>query len=253
MKKICLSIIFICLLFLCSCNTHEAAASSYAKAYLGLEVFLADAEAVQVEYQEVWYYEPWVKVYYIEEEKWGLYSLEQNAELVEKLALSQLILTEDEHIVYIKTYDYQVCDYVEEYICSIVNNEVNIYCIVVDREGNFWGSMKKENIKYGLEILKNKIDEPTEGAFYFDAMTYMARYMIHDVNEDGYPDIYDRGNELYLWDNNEYRACSESERRTWLDASLRTNADIKEIEERNIYGTTYSNMIEDDDGAIMYL
>lgn len=69
-KTVLMLVMCICVLHLSGCATHEDStldgANSCAQILAGMRL---GSEIVVVDYREVWYFEPLVKVYYIEEEK----------------------------------------------------------------------------------------------------------------------------------------------------------------------------------------
>ena len=164
----------------------------------GIYSVLSQIEIIDVKYKEVWNFEPYSKTYYIEPENWGMYGLEDSTRIASITGLDHMTFADDEQVVFLQTFDYQVCDYIEEIIYTITtDNEVQEYIIIMDREGTFIGATREqeeyfyvlgENKEEELkEYILEEIEEIGNKFFYY---TYVPGYAISDLNEDGYIDLY---------------------------------------------------------------
>lgn len=224
----------------------------------GINSILSEPEIIDVKYNEVTYFEEYSKIYYIEPENWGDYGLQLSNKLMKKTQLQQLELEEDEQIVFIQTYDYQVCDYIEELVYTISQEDiVRMYVALIDREDGYMGastyqweerSLKDNNV----ERLKERISyNITESGFRNNPVTYVPRFYIKDLNGDGNVDMYHSYADTYLWDKGEYRACSQEEAAELLNAN-REKAMQSQMQ-LEAFKNECANIINKENGRITYL
>ncbi len=193
--------ILIVVVFLFGCQNNKDSQSdidSSENFTSGIYSILSQIEIIDVKYKEVWNFEPYSKTYYIESGNWGMYGLEDSTRIASITGLDHMTFADDEQVVFLQTFDYQVCDYIEEFIYTITaDNMVQEYIIIMDREGTFRGATKEqeeyfyvlgENKEEELkEYILEEIEEIGNKFFYY---TYVPGYVISDLNEDGYIDLY---------------------------------------------------------------
>lgn len=220
-KKAVLVLCFCCVFIFWGCQSYDAEAlyDENSKIIIGMDSILFKEEIVQMEYIEVWHFEPYSKKYCIEPDNWGNYGLEDIEEVAKETGLDQVVLEENEQVVFLQTYDFMVCDYIEVIFYTFTPDDIiKTHCILMDRDENVMGMTVREwdlitddgqtHTDRLKEIVTYLMDE---SVYIWDAITYAPGYKISDLNEDGYVDIYYSYSHMFLWDNGEYRLCSREE------------------------------------------
>ncbi len=252
-----LSILQIALLFGCQNHNMDSQSDidSSEKLTFGIDSILSEIEIIDVKYKEVIYFEDYSKIYYIEPENWGFYGLQHSNKIMEETHLQQLELEEDEQIVFIKTYDYQVCDYIEEIIYTISSKDiVRRYVALIDREGGYIGASAYESFSQGNNVdrLQERVEcEIDEQGFLGDPVSYVPRFYIKDLNEDGKVDMYHSYADMYLWDEGEYRLCSQEQAVELLNANEEKAMQPKM--QLEAFQSEHTNIINKENGRISYL
>ena len=130
--------------------------------------------------------------------------------------LDQVVLEENEQVVFLQTYDFMVCDYIEVIFYTFTPDDITkSHCVLLDRGGNVIGiaSYELDFVMTAGQTYTDSLKEIVtylmdESVYIWDAITYAPGYKISDLNEDGYVDIYYSYSHMFLWDNGEYRLCS---------------------------------------------
>ena len=258
-QYVILSGILIVVVFLFGCQNHntdsQADMGSSKELTSGIDSILSQIEIIDVKYKEVWHFEPYSKMYYIEPENWGFYGLQLSNKLMEETHLQQLELEEDEQIVFIKTYDYQVCDYIEEIIYTISSKDiVRRYVALIHREGGYIGASAYEIFSQdnNVDRLKERVEcEIDDRGFLGDPVSYVPRFYIKDLNEDGKVDMYHSYADMFLWDEGEYRLCSQEEAAELLNANREKAMQPKM--QLEAFKSEYASIINKENGRITYL
>lgn len=180
----------------------------------------ADAELIQINTQTASPFAPYYKIYYLKPADWGKSGLEQDESIIENTNINKIKLDEDAHVISLEIFDYDVCDYVEEYAYSIDDEDnVKTYCIISDRQGNCMGVVSGKwdwDCTYGRgyrTALEDRIMSKAENQIdsFSSASEYAPPYQLYDFNEDGHIDIYSDENNIYLWTEEGYELCSYKE------------------------------------------
>lgn len=256
-KILVIFIVMVFSVFLYGCyNTYSQANTGVSeKLTFGIDSILSEIEIIDVKYKEVIYFEDYSKIYYIEPENWGFYGLQLSNKLMAETHLQQLELEEDEQIVFIKTYDYQVCYYIEEIIYTISSKDiVRRYVALIDREGGYIGASAYEIFSQGNNVdrLKERVEcEIDDRGFLGDPISYVPRFYIKDLNEDGKVDMYHSYADMFLWDEGEYRLCSQEEAVELLNAN--EEKDMQPKMQLESFQSEHTNIINKENGRITYL
>lgn len=228
----------------------------------GMDSILSESEIIDVNYKEVVYFEEYSKIYYIEPENWGKYGLEDATKVASITGLDHMTFADDEHVVFLRTFDYQVCDYVEEAIYTITDeNEVQEYIIILDRKGTFVGAVKEQEEYFYLlgqnktEELKEYVLEEIENSgnkFFYD--TYVLGYAISDLNEDGYIDLYRPSYPvaLYYGEDGGFERSPEEEAIQWSRMDYCSQEELAEQEKMNTFMEEHVSIEKIDNRYVVY-
>lgn len=133
------------------------------------------------------------------------YGLEKYPELNETYYLSDLELAEQEQIIMLEIYDYDISQYIEESIWTIDNEAVVCkYKLLISRESGLLGYCRNEadyynnNIKFLKETLRDVISRHATTRAGID---FFPPFHIQGINEDGTLNVCD-GLNVYTVDKN---------------------------------------------------
>ncbi|MBO5081043.1 MAG: hypothetical protein J6C06_00375 [Lachnospiraceae bacterium] len=260
--KVAVFVLCFCCVFIfigCQGYDEEPLYDENSKIIIGMDSILFKEKIVQMEYKEVWHFEPYSKKYCIEPDNWGNYGLEDIEKVARETGLDQVVLEEEEQVVFLQTYDFMVCDYIEVIFYTFTPDDiVKSHCLLLDRDRNVMGITPYEldfvmaaGQTYTDRLKEIVIELMDESVYIWGAITYAPRYKISDLNEDGYVDIYSSVGDMFLWDKGEYRLCSREEGIEVLNAIGEEEMQIKlQLE---AFQSEHTNIINKENGRITYL
>ena len=242
-------------------NTHiQTEMDTSDKLTSGIDSILSEIEIIDVKYKEVWRFEPYSKIYYIEPENWGTYGLEDSAKVASITGLDHMTFADDEQVVFLQTFNYQVCNYIEGFVYTIASNDqVRGYIYLINRNGEYIGTINDPLEEYSLDgmskvdTLKKRVLWQINGrAQLYDPQTYMPRFCVGDLNQDGYVDMYYPSAEVYLWNDGEFGMCSEEEAIQWKRIDYCSQKELEEQERMNIFIEEHVSIEKIENRYVMY-
>ncbi len=260
-------LVSICLLSCYGCQNQQEYTKPqdilFEKILAGMNNIISKAECADVEYKEVSYFENYSKIYYIEPEQWENYGLEDDVELASATGLECVEFDEGEQVVFLQTYNYQVCDYVEEMVYTVsMDNKVQAYVILIDREGTFIGVIREQEDPFYLlgdnkkEDLKEYVSQEIKSFGQKDLTeTYVLGYCIGDINEDGYIDLYRPSYPvaLYFGTDEGFKICSEKEAIYWSRMDYCSHEELEEQEKIKIFIDEYVSLEQIENKRVFYV